>query len=98
MSFKDSKQRRDYGKIVLNLEEISYCTYFYSVMANLRLKNEQCYTNVKTQLSQCSRSLAGEEKGVKNSIKLLLFEHRKCRKTGGVCPHMEALLERVKEI
>ena len=39
-----------------------------------------------------------DERGVKESLKHLLVMHRKCKKIGTVCEHLENLLEIVKQM
>jgi hypothetical protein len=65
-------------------------------MANIRVKNNNSYQNLKKYLFLVSGHSGDEENGVKDSLKILLVNHRKCLNVGSICTHMETLLERVK--
>lgn len=51
---KTGKGKIDLSKIALNLEEISYTTYFFSLLANVRLKNSIFYNHFKQYLCKLS--------------------------------------------
>lgn len=67
-------------------------------MVNIRLKNQGCYHTIKGQLCQISGFIGDEERGMKESLKTLLINHRRCLASRAICPHLETLLSHIKGV
>lgn len=97
MSIKGSLHRSECARIVLSLEEINYSTYFYSLLANIHLKSQSLYENVRKFMVSLVPGLHDDDNSIKESLSCLLLAHRRCT-SGSICHHLETFLEKVRGI